>query len=142
MNRFGLRFHHLGLAVHKPETARDFLEGLGYLIGPVVYDSNQNVNLMMCSSQDMPDVEVIYPGEGETPIDNILQRQDGLVYHVCYITEDIDRAIAAMTEAGHRLLCISPPTAAPLFGGRRVSFYQLVGVGTIEIIDASDEPAK
>jgi hypothetical protein len=30
---------------------------------------------------------------------------------------------------------ISPPTEAILFGGKRVSFYLVEGVGLIEIID-------
>jgi hypothetical protein len=34
-----------------------------------------------------------------------------------------------------RPLCISPVTPAPLFGGRPVSFYNVVGLGLVEILE-------
>ena len=136
MNVFGLRFHHLGLAVRNVEKARAFLKDLGYVIGEPVYDPKQNVNLLMCAADDMPDVEVVSPAEGASPIDTIIGRQDALIYHTCYTTECLDKTIAAIEQAGHRLFCVSEPKEAILFGGCKVSFYQIAGFGTIEIIDA------
>lgn len=135
MNRYGLRFHHLGLAVREPEKARSFLEGLGYCIGETVFDPLQNVNLMMCIAHDMPDVEIISSADGKSPIDNIIGRQDALIYHTCYTTDNLQKSIAAVETAGHRIFCVSAPKEAILFDGREVSFYQVAGFGTIEIID-------
>ena len=64
-NRWGLAFHHLGLAVKEPKTAETFLTGLGYSIGETVFDPLQNVNLSMCSHLTMPDVEIIFPAGSE-----------------------------------------------------------------------------
>jgi hypothetical protein len=47
MNRLGLLFHHLGLAVKTPEIAERFLAGLGYSVEPRIYDPLQNVWLGM-----------------------------------------------------------------------------------------------
>ena len=38
MGCFGLKFHHLGLAVRSPESARSFIEGQGYHIGDTVFE--------------------------------------------------------------------------------------------------------
>jgi len=37
--------------------------------------------------------------------------------------------------AGLHPKCISNPTPAPLFGGRPVSFYNVVGIGLVEILE-------
>jgi hypothetical protein len=83
MNRFGLRFHHFGLAVPNPCAAFRFLRALGYRLGPVVFDPLQQVNLALCAHEEMPDVEVIWPSERPSPIDRILKRGGPMVYHLC-----------------------------------------------------------
>jgi methylmalonyl-CoA/ethylmalonyl-CoA epimerase len=138
-NKFGLCFHHLGLAVDRPQTAIIFLEGLGYKIGRDTFDPQQNVNLFLCEHAAMPSVEVIYPAEGKGPLDRLLkQHRDGLVYHMCYSTFNPEASLGAMDrESDLHVLCVSPPRAAILFGGKPVSFYIVSNVGLIEIIDQS-----
>ena len=136
-NKWGLKFHHLGLAVKDSDAAIEYLTGLGYRAGPRVYDPLQNVNLGMFTHDDMPDVEIIYPAEGAGPLDELLStHKDGLVYHMCYTSADLDESLEAIeTEGKLRLFEISSPKPAVLFGGRRVSFYVVGGVGLIEIIE-------
>jgi len=82
-----------------------------------------------------PAVEIIWPGNEGGPIDKLVQRNSaGIIYHVCYETENLDAILATFSEANLRVVCISPPTPAPLFGGRPVSFYNVVGIGLIEIL--------
>jgi hypothetical protein len=136
-NKWGLAFHHLGLAVKDRGPAAHFLTGLGYRIGPTILDPLQNVHLSMCAHDRMPDVEIISPADGAGPLDKLLSsHKDGLVYHVCYTTPDLDASLDAL-ESEERLSVrpISPPKEAVLFGGKRVSFYLVEGVGLIEIID-------
>lgn len=136
-NVFGLAFHHLGLAVRRPRDAIQFLGGLGYRIGEPVFDPAQNVNLIMCSHDGvMPDVEIIFPATGKSPVDVLVAgRPEGIVYHLCYTTADLAATLAALDEAGLRAICKSPPTPATLFGGCRVSFYDIVGMGLCEIVE-------
>lgn len=136
-NKWGLAFHHLGLAAKDPEGAAHFLTGLGYRIGETIYDPLQNVRLAMCAHDHMPDVEIISPADGPGPLDKLLSsHKDGLVYHMCYTSADLDSSLDAL-EADERfsVRSIAPPTEAILFGGKRVSFYLVEGVGVIEIID-------
>ena len=136
-NKWGLAFHHLGLAAKDPKAAAQFLTGLGYHIGPMIFDPLQNVHLAMCGHDQMPDVEIICPAEGPGPLDKLLStHKDGLVYHMCYTCADLDGSLDALESDEHlSVRSISPPTEAILFGGKRVSFYLIEGLGLIEIID-------
>ncbi len=143
MNPFGLTFHHLGLAVRRPRDATQFLGGLGYRLGEPVFDPEQNVNLIMCTHVgSMPDVEIIYPAAGKSPVDALVAgRPEGIVYHICYVSADLPATLAALDAAGVRAVCKVPPVPAALFAGRRVSFYDIVGMGLVEIIEDAGQTA-
>jgi hypothetical protein len=136
-NKYGLVFDHLGLAVKSPDAATRFLGDLGYEIGTSVFDPIQKVNLIMCRHNAMPAVEIIFPGDDSGPVDRLLaQHREGLVYHMCFRTQDLDASLAAMADdAGLRAFCVAPPEQAVLFGGQRVSFYVVDGVGLIELLE-------
>ena len=137
MNGSGLRFHHLGLAVRRPRDAVRFLGGLGYDLPEPVFDPEQNVNLIMGRGRgSMPDVEIIYPADSKSPADAWIKlHPDGLVYHMCYVTDDLAATLAWMEENGVRAVCMVEPTPAVLFGGCPVAFYNIVGMGLVEIIE-------
>ena len=131
-----LVFHHFGLAVKQPGTATTLLSTLGYRIGETVFDPIQNVHLALCFHDHQPAVEVIWPATDGGPIDSLVQRHSaGIVYHLCYETSDLTAALVQLKDAGLRAICISPPSPAPLFGGRKVSFYNIVGMGLVEILE-------
>jgi methylmalonyl-CoA/ethylmalonyl-CoA epimerase len=139
-NRWGLTFHHLGLAVRDPEPAKTFLSGLGYEIGEIIFDPLQNVNLGMCVHEHMPDVEIIYPAKGTGPLDSMLgKHRNGLVYHMCFVSKDLEKSIEAIeADDAVRLMTVSLPKEAVLFNGKKVSFYIVADVGLIEIIDEAE----
>jgi methylmalonyl-CoA/ethylmalonyl-CoA epimerase len=131
-----LKFHHLGLATRKRDRAIAFLASLGYQIGESVFDPLQNVHLTMCTHATEPAIEIICPADEKGPIDTLTRRHPaGIIYHPCYETDDLPAALAAL-ETQTRVVCVSPPTPAPLFGGLPVSFYSVQGIGTIEILEA------
>jgi Glyoxalase/Bleomycin resistance protein/Dioxygenase superfamily len=136
---FDLRFHHLGLAVRQKSAAVKFLRGMGYQIGETLYDPNQLVNLIMCTSDSQPDVEIIYPSEDTGPVDNILKSNNALIYHTCYLSKDIDGSIHQIKEAGIRVLPISDKKPAPLFDNRKVAFFYIDGFGLVELLEGNYE---
>ena len=143
-NRCGLFFHHLGLAVAKPEPALMFLlQGLGYRAGKVVFDPLQNVNLQMCEHPVMPAVEVVFPGQEGGALNALLTRsREGLVYHVAYRTADLAASLNALeAHPDLRVICVSSPKPAVLFNGESVSFYVISGLGMIEIIEGTGKYA-
>jgi methylmalonyl-CoA/ethylmalonyl-CoA epimerase len=115
--------------------ATAFLTNLGYQIGETVFDPRQNVNLGMCLHPTEPAVEIIWPGDTPGPLESLLQRHPlGLIYHVCYETDNLEQALAELKKNGLKAICVSPPKPAPLFGGRPVSFYNVIGIGLMEIL--------
>jgi methylmalonyl-CoA/ethylmalonyl-CoA epimerase len=136
MTNLHLKFHHFGLAVRRPDEARKFVTALGYQLGEPVFDPAQNVRLQLGTHPSHPGVEIIWPGDSTGPVDRLTQRHaSGIIYHLCYETDDLQAALAGLEAAGLRPLCISPATPAPLFSGRPVSFYNVVGLGLVEILE-------
>jgi len=141
MNQFGLEFHHFGLAVRDPKLAFVYLAALGYRDGATCFDDYQRVNLAMRHHATMPDVEVIWPGEGPSPLDRMLQKNDSNIYHLCYTSRSLSGSLAAIEAAGLDVVPVRDPAPAPLFGGLEVSFYAVDGFGIIEIIQVNQESA-
>ena len=130
----GLTFHHLGLAVHTPGDAFKYLAALGYREGEQCFDPVQKVNLAMRHHPSMPDVEVIWPGDGPSPIDRILKGRDSMIYHLCYRVQDVAAALAGLEAAGLQVFPLGQAEPATLFGGQLISFYMVSGIGVIELI--------
>lgn len=140
MNRFGLSFHHLALAIREPEAAHRFLTGLGYSAGESVYDPEQRVNLTIFTALvGHPDIEVVSPADVPGPLDAVLKCDRERIYHVCYTSEDPAASVAAMREAGLRVMPVSPEKPAVLFGNSLVCFHYVQGIGLIEILHRQGE---
>ena len=133
---FGLTMHHLGLAVNREDDAHRFLDGLGDQFGEKVYDSEQDVNLRLATGDALPTIELITPGERDGPLTPILKRYNELIYHICYESLDPEASIAAMENAGLRVIPVAESRPAVLFGGRGVSFHTVPGFGLIELLEA------
>lgn len=141
MQAYGLRFHHLGLAVPAPDQAFAFLAGLGYAAGAQTFDPLQNVNLAMRHHASMADVEVIWPGDGPSPIDRMI-KHGNMIYHMCFETDDAAASIAALEADGLRVFSLGEPKPARLFGGVPVSFHRVDQVGLIEFIHGVPGPVS
>jgi hypothetical protein len=135
----GLRFHHFGLAVPAPEDAFRFLDALGYSDGAATFDPLQNVNVAMRHHPAMPDVEVVWPAEGRSPIDQLVRRGH-MVYHLCFISNDPPTSRNAMMALGLDVLEVGPPTPIRLVGSVPVSFHTVDRFGLIELIHGEPRP--
>ena len=127
MNDFALEFDHLGLATSSPEKAVAFLRGLGYRCGSSLYDPLQRVNLVLCESDAMPAVEVISPSGETGPLDRLIASHGDIAYHLCYRARDVQASLAALKQAGHRVIEVAEMQPAVLFGNRKVGFYFVKG---------------
>jgi len=130
-----LAFHHLGLAVASPEEAFCYLASLGYTVGNSAFDPIQRVNLAMRHHPLMPDVEVIWPGDGPSPIDKLIKQTGSMIYHLCYACPNAELALDALAASGIELVHVSAPAPAVLFNGQKVSFHHVPGFGLIEILE-------
>lgn len=111
------------------------LAGLGYAIGETIFDPLQNVNLILCTANDQPSVEIIFPAKDPGAVDGLLaQHPKGLVYHLCFTTGDLEKSLAAIEAANLHAFCVAPPKPAVVFQMRSVSFYLVNGFGLVEIL--------
>lgn len=131
-----LTFHHLGLAVHEPADALNFLMGMGYQCGEVIKDSLQNVNLIMCTHAHAPAVEIVFSTGSPGPLDSILRKTREHIYHLCYSVQNVDVALQVLEARGLRVLCVNPAKEAILFGNQKVSFYYIEGFGLVEMLES------
>jgi methylmalonyl-CoA/ethylmalonyl-CoA epimerase len=134
---YGLHFHHFGLAVRKMASTLAVLRGLGYQCDEPVYDELQEVNLVWCEHDDMPAVELVSPTGAPGPVDKILEQSAESVYHLCFSSDSIERSLAAMKDDGIRVIPVVDTKPAVLFQNRLVGFYQVKGLGLIEIVENS-----
>lgn len=135
LNRYGLTFHHLGLAAKHPEKALHLLKGLGYDAGEPVEDPSQKVGLILCTCAVMPTIEVIYQTEAAGPLKGYLKQSAAIIYHICYETTDLQESLKALKEDNNTVMLVSPPKPAIFFAGRKVSFYHIHGLGLVEILE-------
>ncbi len=133
-NKIDIKFHHLGLAVKKPEIVRKFLVSLGYKPQKELINKIFNVYIQFHEHEFMPKIELIYKYKDSTPIDKILQYDDAQIYHICYKCTDIKKVILGLKNIGLKAVCISRGTKDFPF-----SFYYIKGIGLIELLEDNNK---
>ena len=91
-----ISFHHFGLAVKEFEKALAFYKNIGYDFTESIVDPLQNVELVLCTSEKYPMVELVKPINEKSPITNILNKNNEMIYHICYVLDDIERDLKTL----------------------------------------------
>jgi methylmalonyl-CoA/ethylmalonyl-CoA epimerase len=115
-------FHHVGIAVRDLSKAIPIYKTLfEYELTSGPFDDHiQNVSVCFVSRGEGDTVlELVAPLGPNSPIDRTLKKGGG-PYHVCYQVQDINAAIAYLTEQGSILL--SGPVPAVAFGMREIAW--------------------
>ncbi len=129
------RFNHFGLAVRDLASAYRFYQALGYKCSDPVVDTAQEVEIVMCRSELLPDVELLKPLHEKSPVSRSLKRSDAVIYHICLEVRNLEDFLKSL-QACHRVVCVKPRTPAVLFDQRLVSFYYVKGVGLFEFLES------
>ena len=129
-----VKFHHYGLALKTFGDAIRFHSNLGYTCSKKIFDEVQNVNLVLCTSDSYPTVELVSPVDEKSPINNYLKKNNEMIYHTCY---EVDTTKISINDffSRNRFICTSNPKPAIIFNNRLVSFYYVNNVGLIEILE-------
>jgi len=96
----GLKFHHVGCAVRDMEKAVAFYSetlGCKRVTEPVSVPSQ---NVRVCFVQLAPGalLELVEGLEGESPVDQLIEKTGGGPYHLCFEVSDLDAAIKALRK--------------------------------------------
>ena len=126
-------FHHFALALKDFEAALLFYKNLRYTCTDPIVDTLQNVELILCTSNTFPTIELVKPINEQSPITNYLRKNNEILYHMCYEVSNPELDIKTLFACS-RAICVSKPKPAILFENRLVSFYYINNVGLVEIL--------
>jgi methylmalonyl-CoA/ethylmalonyl-CoA epimerase len=132
-----LAFHHVGLLTDDPESACRHLTNIGYSADSPIFDPLQGAHLRLCQGPaGAAAIELVTPVAGNLSLGKLLKRRGDYMYHVCFTAPSFDIAASSLT-AGNRaaIVVVSEPKPAVLFGGARVAFYLVRGLGLVEILE-------
>tara|TARA_B100001250_G_C19422844_1_gene623985 strand:+ start:184 stop:588 length:405 start_codon:yes stop_codon:yes gene_type:complete len=127
------KFHHFGLALKNLEDAKKFYSSIGYKLSKKYNDRNQKINLILCTSKNMPTIELIAAYSKMSPISQYLEKLNEIFYHSCYEIKN-PKAIIFLKDK-FNAKCISSRKKSVLFDKKVVSFYYLKNIGLLEIIE-------
>jgi methylmalonyl-CoA/ethylmalonyl-CoA epimerase len=117
------KLHHIGFVVSSIEqSAESFIQALGASWdGKITFDPVQKVRVSFFQGRNSADplIELVEPGESESPVSRFLERGGGL-HHLCYDVENLDAHLAFCKSVG--TIIIRPPVPAVAFDGRRIAW--------------------
>lgn len=133
-----LNLHHFGLGSKDEAATCKILENLGYSVSQRVRDELQQTDLVWCTRNGQPPVEVVLPIDSAGPLKAVLANQGTSFYHLCFECDGtLDDTLSELRERGTRIITVREPLPAILFGGRRVSFHIAQGFGLIELLEGA-----
>lgn len=128
-----LRFHHIGIACRDIEKTKAFYLDLGYLASDTVDDAIQHVKVAFLDKQGAPRLELLEPLDEQSPVHRMLGTVGVTPYHMCYVVQDIDKAIAALRDK--KFLLVSGPVPACAMNDNRIAFLFNRNYGLIELVE-------
>ena len=128
-----MEIHHIGYAVKKIEDSINELEKLGYkIIGNKITDNLRNVIIQFIKNGDYL-IELVAPLNKESPVTSLLKKQGNSPYHVCYITNNLEKKISDLGNSG--FVIISDLLKAPAINNKKVIFLYKKEIGLIELVE-------
>lgn len=126
------RLDHVGFAVRDLGVASAlFRDALNAMLGDVFEDPIQQVRICFAEYEGGR-VELIAPLGPDSPVNRIVAEGGG-TYHLCYETDDLQRAVDGLRRAGFVPTGLPQPAVA--FGGRRVVFLVHPIARLIELVE-------
>ncbi len=124
-----LKLHHIGYACKDITEALDFFKSVHNIkhISKIIYDPIQKANLCMLTMENSTDIELVSGESVKHLIGN-----GTCVYHLCYETNNIYRAINFFKQQGG--VQLNQLTPAKLFNERNIVFIQ-TKIGLIELLE-------
>ena len=118
-----LKLHHVGFVVASIQNSGpSFAHALGATWdGNVVYDPVQKVLVTFLEGRSKADplIELVEPGDTDSPVTRFLGRGGGL-HHLCYEVNDLEGHLEFCKSVGNTV--IHAPVPAVAFGGRRIAW--------------------
>ena len=134
---FKLKPHHIGYAVANLRKALEKYRKLGYYQASEIFDDvDRNIQIVFIKSYESDEcIELISPLSEKCPVSGILQQMKNVSspYHICYETEEFERAITVMKQKGF-IPTTNVATAIALHD-KKVIFMMNREAGFIELVE-------
>ena len=127
-----LQMDHIGYAVHDIQKTAELYLKNGWTISEIFEEKVQNTKIAFLTKPGMLTIELVSPLEGKSPVDRALETQGVAPYHICYVVEDIMKAVEDLYEEGFNPLFM--PVESVAMGNRKICYMYNINVGTIEIV--------
>ena len=85
---------------------------------------------------DAAEIELIAPLSADAPIQSLLKKTGGGAYHLCFETNDLEKALAHVRSL--KCLVVSPPAPAVAFEGRRIAWFYSPSRLLVELVERPD----
>ena len=129
-----MKIHHIGYLVKKIPRAEQAFSALGYSReGDVTRDETRGIDILFMKNGDTR-VELVCPYCENSQVEGIRKHVGNAPYHICYLSEAIERDAGEMQNQGYVLT--SAPQPAPAIGGKKVAFLFSPAVGIVELVEA------
>ena len=108
---------------------------LGYIKNSeIIYDAYREVNICFLENNGHL-IELVQPSSNNSVVGKFIKKVGISPYHICYITESMDKACVELAEKGY--IMTAKPEVAPALDGKKVAFFYHKHVGLIEIMEES-----
>lgn len=138
-----LKLHHVGFVVSSiQDCAESFAQGLGASWdGKITFDPIQKVRVTFFEGRSATDplIELVEPGEPESPVSRFLKHGGGL-HHLCYEVNDLESHLEFCKSSG--TIILRPPVPAVAFDGRRIAWAMTKKKLLLEFLEARPAEAK
>jgi len=128
-----MKVHHFGFLTRNIEKSINEFNLLGFVELKRIIDTERKVAISLIKSESNEIFELIEPISGNSIVSNIIEKYNNSIYHVCYLTKDINSTIELLKQNGYIL--INPPKNAILFDNKKVAFMYSKYAGMIELIE-------
>lgn len=120
--------HHVAIAVPSLAEARKLYEtALGMRALRIEFVPGQKVNVLVLFS-DTQRIELVEPAAPDSPITNFLAKRGPGIHHLAWRVDDCAKAIAALKQAGLKLIDDAPK---PGSHGTKVAFVHPKSTGGV-----------
>lgn len=89
---------------------------------------------MTQSDKDVAEIELIAPLTDDSPLQSMLNKNGGGAYHLCFQTNNLEKALAHARSKG--CIVLGEPAPAVAFGGRRIAWFYTRTRQLFELVEA------
>lgn len=128
-----MKVHHIGYVVKNVENDVEQFLNLGFVkTSDFIIDESRQIKIMFVKNESCL-LELIEPLSADSSAQSILKKNGNSPYHVCFITEDIEKEVRRLRGEGYLNILKASPAVA--FDHNLVAFMYKKETGLIEILE-------